>query len=272
MFDDLTCFAPFIGYTRSGHSLIGALLDAHESIVIPHEMELFDKPDRETISIRELHVPRRFVAGDLSPRDDFLAALVQRAKMQAEKGRSGYRVDAEKQRHQVSYAVEGQHQGEYTTLRVIGNKRGQEFHEALTRDPRAVEILTEFLELPLRFIHVIRNPFDNIGAWTTFKGEKAPQIYFRQVASVQRVKEAGWPVLDVYLEDFIDDPQGQLARVLGYLDLTGDDDYLEACAEIVMKEPNLSRSRREWSAREVRWVKRKMRSYPWLDRYQSTKV
>lgn len=272
MFEDLTSFCPFIGYTRSGHSLIGATLDAHESVVIPHEMELYEKVDADTVTMRPLRVPQRFYTERLDERDSFLAALVRRAELQAAKGRSGYRVDAQKNRQQVSYAVEGQHQGSATVLKVIGNKRGQEFHEALSRDPKAIEMLTDFLRLPLKFVHVIRNPFDNIGAWTTFKGERAPFIYFRQVETVRQVKEAGWSVLDVHLEDFIADPGEQLARICTYLDLTASPDYLAACADIVMKEPSLSRTRRDWTKKDIRFVRRRMGEFPWLERYVDTEL
>ena len=33
----------FIGHARSGHSLIGAILDAHPEIIIPHEYNLIVK-------------------------------------------------------------------------------------------------------------------------------------------------------------------------------------------------------------------------------------
>ena len=35
----------FIGYPRSSHSLVGALLDAHPQIIIPHEYHIVDKWD-----------------------------------------------------------------------------------------------------------------------------------------------------------------------------------------------------------------------------------
>ena len=33
----------FIGYPRSSHSLVGAILDAHPEIIIPHEFNLLEK-------------------------------------------------------------------------------------------------------------------------------------------------------------------------------------------------------------------------------------
>ena len=39
-FNNVKTFVMFIGYPRSGHSLIGSLLDAHPEIVIPHEYDI----------------------------------------------------------------------------------------------------------------------------------------------------------------------------------------------------------------------------------------
>ena len=36
----------FIGYQRSSHSLVGAILDAHPEIIIPHEYDLMSKVGR----------------------------------------------------------------------------------------------------------------------------------------------------------------------------------------------------------------------------------
>ena len=37
LFDGVETFVMFIGYPRSGHSLIGSLLDAHPEIIVSHE-------------------------------------------------------------------------------------------------------------------------------------------------------------------------------------------------------------------------------------------
>ena len=38
-FSDIRSFLMFIGYPRSGHTLIGSLLDAHPDMVIAHELD-----------------------------------------------------------------------------------------------------------------------------------------------------------------------------------------------------------------------------------------
>ena len=41
------CFLFFVGYARSGHSIIASMLDAHPNVVIAHEYALFVKWEHE---------------------------------------------------------------------------------------------------------------------------------------------------------------------------------------------------------------------------------
>ena len=43
LYDGVEAFVLFIGYPRSSHSLVGAILDAHPEIIIPHEYDLLDE-------------------------------------------------------------------------------------------------------------------------------------------------------------------------------------------------------------------------------------
>ena len=43
LYDGVETFVLFIGYPRSSHSLVGAILDAHPEIIIPHEYNLVGK-------------------------------------------------------------------------------------------------------------------------------------------------------------------------------------------------------------------------------------
>ena len=40
LYDGVETFVMFIGYPRSSHSLVGAILDAHPEIIIPHEYDV----------------------------------------------------------------------------------------------------------------------------------------------------------------------------------------------------------------------------------------
>ena len=46
LYDGVETFVLFIGYPRSSHSLIGAILDAHPEIIIPREYNVLGEWDR----------------------------------------------------------------------------------------------------------------------------------------------------------------------------------------------------------------------------------
>src|SRR5262249_46573589 len=60
------------------------------------------------------------------------------------------------------YAIPGQHQGTWTRLRVIGDKKGEMSTRALQDDPSLLRRLRQRVGVPVRTIVIVRNPFDNI--------------------------------------------------------------------------------------------------------------
>ena len=96
LFDDVETFCLFIGYPRSGHTLVGALLNAHPEAVVAHGLGVM-----------------RYVKLGLR-RDQLYSLLLARDQQFGEIGHqwSGY-----------DYDIPGQHQGRWDRLRVIGDKR-----------------------------------------------------------------------------------------------------------------------------------------------------
>jgi hypothetical protein len=196
LFAGIERFCLFIGYPRSGHSLVGSLLDAHPEMIIAHE----------------LHVLRYLRYG--FGRDQIFALLLERSRAHAEAGRSatGY-----------SYAVPNQWQGRFRHLRVIGDKRGGTSIRKLSARPQLLARLRQRIGLPLRLVHVVRNPYDNVA--TIYRRGRSRDLaesidhYFRMVAGVERLR-AGLPpgeILDVRHDDLLDDPARELVRLCGFL-------------------------------------------------------
>src|SRR5262245_33349376 len=112
--DELQRFVLLIGYSRSGHSLVGALLDAHPNVVVSHE----------------LHAVKHLKAG--SPFPDVARAIQLNSHYFNHYGRgySGY-----------DYQVPGQHQGRCAALKVLGDKKANGTSRALLKDPELVDWL-----------------------------------------------------------------------------------------------------------------------------------
>ena len=88
----------FVGHPRSGHSLVGSLLDAHPDIVVSHELDALQ------------YVAVGYPAS---------AAVHARARARRDQRRR------RRKSWGYSYAVPGQWQGRFARLQVVGDKRGR---------------------------------------------------------------------------------------------------------------------------------------------------
>jgi hypothetical protein len=248
-FDGLQAFVLFVGYPRSGHSLVGSLLDAHPDVAIAHE----------------LHVLRYLKYG--FSREQIFAMLLENAADMAASGRTvtGY-----------SYAIPGQWQGRARSLRVLGDKRGGTTIRKLRARPWLLPRLERRIALPLRFVHVLRNPFDNI-ATIFLRGEsrtldESIEHYFRMVEGVAWLKErlpAG-SVIDVRHEDLVADPADQLTRLCGFLGVEPEPGWLSACGAAVWKETHRSRDGVAWTPAQREEVEKRMARHAFLTGYGYT--
>jgi hypothetical protein len=245
LFDQVQNYCMFIGYPRSGHSLVGSLLDAHPDMVIAHELDALG-----------------FIQSGFR-RNQLYALILNNSREIAAKGRiqTGY-----------DYQIPNQWQGRFRRLQVIGDKRGRGSMTRLQRRPDLLERMQRVVRDPMRFVHVVRNPFDNISTmskrrdWTL---EEAAGIYFGLADTVADVKRRMGEdsVLDVRHEAVIADAKGCLKELCGFLNVTPTDDYLEDCAGIVYASPHRSRHEAPWTDRLKASVQERIERYPFLRGY-----
>lgn len=236
----------FVGYPRSGHSLIGSLLDAHPNILIAHE----------------LHALKLIQSG--FDRSQLFQLLMDNSRAIAAKGRrhSGY-----------SYEVPNQWQGRFARLKVIGDKRGASSAMQLRTQPGLFETLKKTVNADLKLIHVIRNPYDVLTTMTRRKPHKSFEflvdVFFRLCESVTELKKRHPPesIHDLRLEAFIENPTLQLERLCSFVGVESHPDYLEDCARIVFDSPKKSRFDLPWTQQNIALVKARMSRFHYLDGY-----
>jgi hypothetical protein len=109
------------------------------------------------------------------------------------------------------------------------------------------------VRVPVRLIHVVRNPFDVVARMLT-RAQKESTVasttkYVARLARANaRLIDAGrQPVLTVRQEEIVADPRGTLRRACELLGVEPTAEYLDACASIVFDAPRRSRELIEWS-------------------------
>jgi hypothetical protein len=243
-FDQVATFCLFVGYPRSGHSIVGALLNAHRNAVISHE----------------LNAPQLILDG--CTRDTLYSRILARAYWFNLRGNtSNYR-----------YQVPNQWQGRFAALQVIGDKRGGAVTRCIGTHPDFLQRLRSVVGVPLRLIHVVRNPFDNISAISVAQAltlEESIDFYFDHCKLTATLNElcAAHELITLRHEAMLRTPAAVLSDLCTFLGLQPDPGYIKDCCRIVFEQPTHARRKVAWSTALVREVEQRARSYPFLDGY-----
>ena len=245
-FRSIQTYCMFVGYPRTGHSLIGSLLDAHPRIVIAHELD--------ALKLFQLGFSRRQV----------FHLLLENSKKMAATGRnhSGY-----------SYEVPDQWQGRFEQLQVLGDKKGATSAMRFYLSPRLLEFVRNKIGDHLKFVHVIRNPYDVLATMTRRSPRKTLDthidVFFQLCSSIERLKKEIEPaqIHDVRLESFIENPKPHLQDLCSFLGVQAESRYLESCAAIVFKSPKKSRFDIEWDSKSIAKVRERMEPFSFLSDY-----
>jgi len=248
-FDGIEAFCLFVGYPRSGHSLIGALLNAHPDMVIAHELDAI-----------------KLAATAGYSRNRLCAAIMDRDR---------WWKDRDWQWEGWDYRIESPWQGRVRDLKVVGDKAGGLVSRQVHRDPSVLDSLAETVRAALRLIHHVRNPYDTISTMAR-KGQPgvdsldaAIDRYFGEHAPGVAItmEWARNTLLSVEHEAFIGDPAETLKQLCAHLGQDVDEPYLAACAAHVHPSPRKSRTRIEWTPAQIERVRRLAEPFPWLRSY-----
>lgn len=246
MFDDVERYVMFVGYPRSGHTLIGSLLNAHPEVVVANELNAL-----------------RHVGVGFSRRQLY-ALLLEKDREFGGLGRFSGAYD---------YRVEGQWQGRVERLRVIGDKKGGGSSLLLGRRPELLDRLRSTVGVPLRLVHVARNPFDNIATLNRrslgYTLEESVNLYFRLANTVEwsatRVRADEW--LELHHAEFVADPAGAMRQLAAFVGVGATDTYIDACARIVRPTPSRTRDGAAWTPHLIDEVRRRSDGYHFLRGY-----
>lgn len=248
--EEVEKYIMFIGYPRSGHSLVGSLLDAHKNAIIAHELDALE-----------------LVKSGYN-REQIYYLLMKNSQDFTATGREweGY-----------TYQVPNQWQGRFDKLTIIGDKKGAFSTEALGKNPSLLIKVQQKVKVPIKFIHVIRNPYDNIT--TIYKRhvismksdlERTIDYYFSLCETIKALKQSQIKeddMFDVRHEEFVEYPQKGLQEICRFLGIESNDGYLEDCARIVFKSPRKTRQDGPWTKESLDRVQQKIEEFPFLSGY-----
>ena len=290
--DGVEKFVSFIGYGRSGHSFIGAIMDAHPNIVIGHEYHVLQK----------CLLPKR---KKLQSKADLFNGLYRNSYSQSKYGvRSKIRTtkgtkkgNKKSIRKGYNLHINMKWQGSFSQLRVIGDKDGGALGDAFSKHPtQAAEcfnLLKETLNIPVVMIHIVRNPFDVMATrlavqhdiWNTremvLEGKKlrlekeellndAATVFSRAQAVLEALNSTAMKdlkVVEIHIESFIRNPREHINEICEALGVPCPMEYVEACTEKTFSNISYSRQIIVWDNHVVESILTRMKSYPFFSSY-----
>ena len=272
--DGVKTFVFFVGHGSSGHSIVASLLDSHPHMVISHEFSLFQK-----LSTGSLAPTKPAIFNALWNHDRRNARWFEANSVK------GY-----------TLMVDGLYEGKYVDhIDVMGDKRGDLTIKLFIDHPsnwsRVYDTL-QSLNVTLKVIHVIRNPYDNIASmvflsdktkYSIFKNIKRSnetytfdsnytakliKKYFQYHQAVVSVREKyNLDIIEVHGKDLVSDPKGTLLRLCDQLGVTCSDDYLEKCSNKVFKTESRTRHLLKWTEEQLELIEQNIKKYNCLEGY-----
>jgi hypothetical protein len=238
-------FCLFVGYPRSGHSIVGAVLNAHRDAIISHE----------------LNIPPLVLAG--CTREELYSRILARS----------YWFNLRGNRTNYSYEIPHQWQGRFETLRVIGDKGGGWVAQHIAVHPDLLDRVRSLVGVPLHLVHVVRNPYDNIAAiskWHDLSLEESVDFYFAHCRTTAALDELRDPSRSTTIrhEEMIRDPTGVISALCGSLRLELYPGYLEDSSSVIFATPTGTGRKISWPPALLRDVERQAREYSFLDGYE----
>lgn len=258
-------FLFFVGYPRNGRSILGNILDAHPNIIISRKYSLFKKlltqPDR--------HQDRSFMYNSI-----YKSSLC-----------SHYLGWSNPVHHQenIPHFWQGVHNGSVT---VIGDESGDITTALCKLFPntfiRLFEKLLSVVQVPIYVIHEIQNPYDNIAemvlntyqeqlkSYKTKVAAKYPYDnealldvkiaeYFLRANAAFQIEKLNVTVVELYEEDFLQQPEQTLSMICATLQVSCDEEYLNSTTRQVLEEPQImARHFIKWTPHQIKHVQEKV--------------
>ena len=268
----------FVGYPRSGHSIIGSLLDSHPNMVISNEFGMFRKLIEEP---NYQQVNRSFLYNALYRSSVCSYYFGLRAEEATKKGYTLRVDDAWQARYNGTIAVIGEKSGGNTgmTYRKYGHDK---FLETFQR-------LLSTVKVPIFTIHAVRNPYDNIATMALMSKQSAVSKldltsedpyqnqelldwaidnYFSRVKTVNEIlMKLDLNIIEIHSKDLILHPKQTFAQICAILEVSCDDQFLDIVASKVFPEISKTRVLIVWSPEQKAQVAEEMKKYEFLHQY-----
>lgn len=187
-----------------------------------------------------------------------------------------------------NYKIGGGSQGKSQEILIIGDNDANQTSKRILRKPHLTKQIARRVGVPVKYIHVVRNPFDIITTMhnrktgnfnksqmkTVASGvneellKKKIRTFFRKAEEVERlITSQQIDALNVFHDHLILAPKETLKIITDFIEMDVSDEFLSICASTIHSSSNLSRHKIFWPEKLKREVESRCRQISFLKDY-----
>jgi hypothetical protein len=162
---------------------------------------------------------------------------------------------------------------------LVGDKTGHRTVEHLIGAPHALDELKQKISWPIKWIHVVRNPYDNLATWTKKNHESRTDkanievefniVFQKYKALNEKIGElkATEDVLTINHERVIKNVDKTLDELCNFLEIEKYDDWRARVIKAKWSEPRITRRNIKWTPEMRAKAAKLTKQYQWLNGY-----
>lgn len=235
--DKVKYFLMFMGYPRSGHTLVASILNAHPNVICSNQQFIIQQKNIEGVW-------------------------------------DGIKSGAFNWKQEVKIAFPPK-----KDIHVIGDKTGHRTVDYLIKHPGELENFKNMIPWPIKWIHVVRNPYDNMATWIQKSNKKkvprpTDEALFKQIfpeykalnEKIYELKKTE-DVLTLCHENIIM-RRGKLDVFVRFLELEDSDIWRKNVRKTLWKKPRITRRQVDWTPHMKNSITNYLvKKYPWMSGY-----
>jgi len=240
--DRIKYFLMFMGYPRSGHTLVASMLNAHPNVICSNQMFIIENADKK--ELEGLLNTIKDGSSDMNWKPEVKIAPAPKP-----------------------------------AIHVIGDKTGHRTVEYLTDNPEQLDHLKNISLWPIKWIHVVRNPFDCLATWTkknfdSRKGQKSIDKEFKgafnkfkalndKIVELKKTED----VLTLVHEKVVVAKDKTMQQLCDFLEIEKTDEWRQRVVKTLWNKPRITRRKISWNPPMLAQVTKSTKQYPWLRGY-----
>ena len=267
-------FVFFMGHSRSGHSIIGTILDSHPHIVIAHESGIL------TRVLNRQCADKSFVLNEI-----WRGSSSNRTKYAESTTRKGY-----------TLGIDELYQGKYLDhIEVMGEKQGSTASLLYARSPDTFQTLLDKLKstlhVPIKVLHVVRNPYDNIATLVLYSSydvmqvtklkysnktinvapeviDKQIRIYFVRYKAIEEAEKVlNLDLMRIHNVEFVSQPRVVIGKLCKFLGVGCSEEFINKCSEKIFNKESKTRYKLKWQDYQIKEIKANIQKLDSLSGY-----